>query len=76
MFVFWYCHKRGKEVRLAAEAEKAGSTDGHDDDDDDSPEDDDEVDDNIAADIEARLNQPQPSEVPLPKDDEEEKKAA
>lgn len=21
MFVFWYCHKRGKEVRLAREAE-------------------------------------------------------
>lgn len=21
MFVFWYCHKRGKEVRLAKEAE-------------------------------------------------------
>lgn len=26
MFVFWYCHKRGKEVRLAKEAE--GSVDG------------------------------------------------
>jgi hypothetical protein len=24
MFVFWYCHKRGKEVRLAQEAEAAG----------------------------------------------------
>ena len=24
MFVFWYCHKRGKEVRLAAEAAEAG----------------------------------------------------
>jgi riboflavin biosynthesis pyrimidine reductase len=24
MFVFWYCHKRGREVRLAREAEEAG----------------------------------------------------
>ena len=24
MFVFWYCHKRGREVRLAKEAEEDG----------------------------------------------------
>ena len=25
MFVFWYCHKRGKEVRLAKEAGEGGT---------------------------------------------------
>ncbi|KAK5128493.1 hypothetical protein LTR85_003161 [Meristemomyces frigidus] len=34
MFVFWYCHKRGKEARLAKEAEagKEGETVAEDDD--------------------------------------------
>ncbi|KAK4547749.1 hypothetical protein LTR36_000707 [Oleoguttula mirabilis] len=34
MFVFWYCHKRGKEARLAREAEagKNGETVGEDED--------------------------------------------
>ena len=31
MFVFWYCHKRGREVRLAREAEE-GQGDGEDED--------------------------------------------
>ncbi|CAK4034647.1 Hypothetical predicted protein [Lecanosticta acicola] len=89
MFVFWYCHKRGKEVRLAkaVEAEKAGGTDGRVEEVDDDDEDDDEeieatddddaedgeVDEGIAAEIEKNLNQPQPSEVPLP--EEQDKKA-
>lgn len=34
MFVFWYCHKRGKEARLAREAEagKEGEVIGEEDD--------------------------------------------
>lgn len=28
MFVFWYCHKRGREVRLAAEGKSEGTVDG------------------------------------------------
>lgn len=32
---FWYCHKRGKEVRLASEAASRGSASAEDDDNDD-----------------------------------------
>lgn len=31
MFVFWYCHKRGKEVRLAREAEAGHIEEGEED---------------------------------------------
>ncbi|KAK4620397.1 hypothetical protein CLAFUW4_11576 [Fulvia fulva] len=82
MFVFWYCHKRGKEVRLAKAAEneqretKKGEVEEVDDDGEDIEEDDtdeDEVDQKIAQDIEARLNQPAPKDVPLPTETKDEK---
>lgn len=77
MFVFWYCHKRGREARLAKESagEKAGGeADGADDDDDievDSTDDEDVA----AKKMEDLLNQPDPVSVPLPEPKEEEKRA-
>lgn len=89
MFVFWYCHKRGKQVRLdreteaskAAEAGEQEEFDGSDFDASDSEEG--EVDD-AAAKIAAAvkndssekndiLNQPEPAQVPLPDADKGEK---
>ena len=76
MFVFWYCHKRGKQVRLdreseaskAAEAGEKEEFDGSDFDATDSEEG--EVDDaaekiaaavkNDGTDKDAILNQPEP----------------
>jgi hypothetical protein len=58
LLVFWYCHKRGREVRLAKE--KAAEDDHRfeelDDDDDD---DGDSTDDDIRASV--APNQPGPS---------------
>lgn len=92
MFVFWYCHKRGKQVRLdretkASKASEAGEKeefDGSDFDASDSEEG--EVDD-AAAKIAAAvkndssekndiLNQPEPAQVPLPDTDKGENGAA
>lgn len=55
MFVFWYCHKRGKEVRLAKEAAEAGAEneDGTAEDGDDSYEDEDEDEDEAPTDEKA-----------------------
>jgi hypothetical protein len=75
MFVFYYCHKRGKEVRL--EKEMAASTasveaDGVADEEDSftaEDDDDDDVSDEVDADDEkwqARLEQSEPAQVPLP----------
>jgi hypothetical protein len=77
MFVFWYCHKRGREVRLAKEAEGEEGEEGvlevevSDEDEigeDDEGEDEDEDDDkDIVADEKADvLNQVDPTDVPLP----------
>lgn len=80
MFVFWYCHKRGKEVRLAREAEgkqgeveEAEVTDSADDSDVEEmveeleKVDEQQKDDGQGADEKAAvLNQPAPAEVPLP----------
>ena len=41
MFVFWYCHKRGKEVRLAKEAETEGGARIEEEEDDDTVDEDD-----------------------------------
>lgn len=76
MFVFWYCHKRGKEVRLAKEAE-AASTAGEtgdeeaedtveddEDDEDERPAADDEKYQAMLRDVESKanaLNQPDPA---------------
>lgn len=79
MFVFWYCHKRGKEVRLAREAEgkavEAGE-EGEEEVEVSDTADEDEVEEMVEelekadsqgldekADV---LNQPAPAEVPLP----------
>ncbi|EME41657.1 hypothetical protein DOTSEDRAFT_73903 [Dothistroma septosporum NZE10] len=84
MFVFWYCHKRGKEARLTRAAENeereaaAGEVEEVDDDGEDIEEEDsdenEEVDQKITDDIEARLNQPAPKDVPLPAEGKDEKK--
>lgn len=83
MFVFWYCHKRGKEVRLAKAAENEereaaeGEVEEVDDDENIEVEETDEdeegeIDQKITDDIEARLNQPAPKDVPLPADSKDE----
>ena len=92
MFVFWYCHKRGKQVRLdreseaskAAEAGEKEESDGADFDASDSEEG--EVDDaaekiaaavkNDSTEKDDILNQPEPAQVPLPDTDKGEKGAA
>jgi hypothetical protein len=71
MFVFWYCHKRGREARLAKTSE--GEKDGADDDDNIEVESTDEED--VSKSTEELLNQPDPVSVPLPESKEEEKKA-
>lgn len=81
MFVFWYCHKRGREVRLAREAEE-GQEDGEDDDALEV-EVSDEEDEKVAQEVEELekeieekanvLDQPDPTQVPLPDQDQGEK---
>ncbi|WPG99372.1 Hypothetical protein R9X50_00218600 [Acrodontium crateriforme] len=86
MFTFWYCHKRGKETRLAREQEQ-GKLDGSglegddedlevevsdDNDDDDDDEKVDTKDDGADAKNDV-LNQAHPKDVPLPEATEEEK---
>lgn len=81
MLTFWYCHKRGKETRLAREQEQGtldGATQEGDDDDMEvevSDEDDDEkVETEDSADAKNDiLNQAHPRDIPLPDDTEEEK---
>lgn len=77
MFVFWYCHKRGREARLEKESagEKlGGSADGADDEDIVEVDSTDEEDD-YAKKTEVLLNEADPASVPLPEPKEEEKKA-
>lgn len=84
MFVFWYCHKRGKEIRLAKAAEgeiqegeaKEGDEEADDDGDIEVEDTDEEAGDEqaaaeeiaegVAKDLEETLQQPEPTEVPLP----------
>lgn len=78
MFVFWYCHKRGREVRLAREAEEAG-VDGEDVLEVEVSSEDEELEeavDELEKEVEKQadvLNQPDPTEVPLPVQNEQEK---
>ena len=74
LFVFWYCHKRGREVRLESER-LAASQASLDEESEGSAEATDvedstvfEKDDAEAAGKEypSVLNQPDPNEVPLP----------
>lgn len=100
MFVFWYCHKRGKQVRIDREnetkAKEAGEKEGAEDDFDGSDfdatdSDSGDVDgaaeriveavkqDQAAgsgADKDKILNQPDPTQVPLPGTEKGEKGAA
>jgi hypothetical protein len=83
MFVFWYSHKRGKEVRLARESaeSQANSADSkeeaHDGSDYDATDSDEgEIDDAAEKIAEAVLNQPEPAQVPLPDTEKGEKGAA
>lgn len=66
MFVFWYCHKRGRETRLAKEAEVSTTADDDDDDIEVSDSDENEDDNATARNLEATLNQPDPAQVALP----------
>jgi hypothetical protein len=85
MFVFWYCHKRGREVRLAKEAEGGALEDGEVEDEDDGKsfegsddeeeyeEDDEAANEELSKQIDEKaklLSQPEPSEVPLPASDQ------
>lgn len=74
MFVFWYCHKRGKEVRLASESasssqilEQDGEGDIEVSESSDSEEDEKAAAAAAEAKIEETLNQPDPAQVPLPR---------
>jgi len=67
MFVFWYCHKRGKEVRLAkASEEGADVTELPDDEDekDEEGEDDDEAENEDEDEDEEYLSEPEKEEQP------------
>ncbi|KAF2210616.1 hypothetical protein CERZMDRAFT_106737 [Cercospora zeae-maydis SCOH1-5] len=77
MFVFWYCHKRGKEVRLANESASSSQIleDDANTDIEVSESSDGEEERKAAAaaeadthsKIEKTLNQPDPAKVPLPR---------
>lgn len=72
MFVFWYCHKRGKEVRLSKESEAGIASMDKDENEDNievSSNSDEEDDNNTAAELEKTLDQPDPAAVPLPRGD-------
>ena len=74
MFVFWYCHKRGKETRLekeAEESEKAAREEENDSMDAEASSEEEEDEPNDKADV---LNQPHPAEVPLPEEKETKEK--
>ncbi|KAI6900142.1 hypothetical protein D0869_09373 [Hortaea werneckii] len=81
MFVFWYCHKRGREVRLAREADVEKEGEGYEEGR--SAEVSDEESDQSSSDEKTQngkddvLNQSDPSQVPLPDNDagEREKEA-
>jgi hypothetical protein len=66
LFVFWYCHKRGKETRL--EKERLAAEDAEADSDVDATSS--ELEDSAVLDDQAKfqeiLNQPAPATVPLP----------
>merc|ERR1711915_359968 len=81
MFVFWYCHKRGREVRLAREADAEKEGEGYEEgrsvevsDEEIDQSSSDEKTQNGKDDV---LNQSDPSQVPLPDNDagEREKEA-
>ena len=78
MFVFWYCHKRGREVRLAKEAEAEGvegdvwEVEVTDEEDEGLEEDVAELEKEIEEKADA-LNQPNPAEVSLPEQSQGEK---
>ncbi|KAK5169695.1 uncharacterized protein LTR77_005673 [Saxophila tyrrhenica] len=84
MFVFWYCHKRGKEVRLAREAADAEGGDEGDLEEIETSDEDEDVEKVIDelergdADVEKEvdekanvLSQPNPTEVPVPADEKD-----
>ena len=77
MFVFWYCHKRGREVRLAREADAEKEGEGYEEGR--SVEVSDEETDQSSSDEKTRdekedvLNQSEPSQVPLPDNDADER---
>lgn len=77
MFVFWYCHKRGREVRLAreADAEKEGEVyeEGRSAEVSDEESDQFSSDDKMQSEKDDVLNQSEPSQVPLPDNDADER---
>lgn len=75
MFVFWYCHKRGKEVRLANESSAASSQiieeEEEEDGDIEVSASDNEDDATTQAELGKTLHQPEPAQVPLPRTESE-----
>ena len=69
MFVFWYCHKRGKEVRLASESASSSQIIEEEGDIEISASE--NEDDAAQAELEKTLNQPDPASVPLPRTESE-----
>jgi hypothetical protein len=71
MFVFWYCHKRGREVRLAKEAEAEGAEGEDVLEVEVTDEEDEELEEEVAElekEIEEKadaLDQPDPTEAPV-----------
>ena len=75
MFVFWYCHKRGREVRLAREAGEGDVLEVEVSDEDGAVEMGEEELAAMEKDVDAKadmLGQPDSAEVPLPEKKEEE----
>jgi len=66
LFVFWYCHKRGRETRLERERLAAGNEDADSDIDQTSSELDESAILEKDAELQKVLNQPAPAAVPLP----------
>lgn len=66
LFVFWYCHKRGKETRLERERTATENAELDSDVEQTSSELDDSVLMEKDAHVQKILNQPPPTSVPLP----------
>jgi hypothetical protein len=66
LFVFWYCHKRGRQVRLEKEAAAAQAIKAGESGESDADASDVEMDDEDRVALEAALRHPHPAQVPLP----------
>jgi hypothetical protein len=82
LFVFWYCHKRGKETRLAKEGQAVEGSESELSDSEILEKHSDDVEPPVKliedkpntadVDLSSILNQPAPAQVPLPQSTERE----